>query len=252
MYVLVALAVGPAHAAEPGAAPVGEVEASYPSSPPIGIDDAETVERGHAEINLTAGVSGGPGGWEAETPLLDANLGVTDNIHVNAEIPFVVAGDGAGVASGLGRGAFAVKVRVFHRDRAQVALHPSIELPPIPAGSVERAGAISVRLPAVVDVALGERGAGAGFQVARTFTGSAGADQWDAAAGFATPLGPGGVLMFDYTQEASANLVLGEGWFEVGYVHEALFGSEHLALLASLGRSTQGGSAAMVGVQVGI
>lgn len=36
----------------------------------------------------------------------------------------------------------------------------------------------------------------------------------------------------------------------MGYVHEALFGSEHLALLASLGRSTEGNAAALVGVQV--
>jgi len=70
--------------------------------------------------------------------------------------------------------------------------------------------------------------------------------------GFATPLTASSVLMFDYTQEASAGLVMGEGWFEVGYVHERLLGSPHLSLLSSLGRSTRNNVAGMLGVQVGL
>lgn len=227
-------------------------EPSYPSSPPISIDDAETVEKGHCEINLTAGFSGNATSWEAEAPLVDANLGLTDNIHINAEIPFVLAAEGRELTSGLGRGAFAVKVRVLHKDQVQLAFHPSVEFPPLPAVSVDAAGSFSVRVPVVLDVALGERGAGAGVQVARTFTGADATDTWDAAVGFATPLADASVLMFDYTQEATANLAFGEGWFEVGYVHENLFGSEHLTLLSSLGRSTQGNSAAILGVQVSL
>lgn len=228
------------------------MELAYPSSPPISIDDAETVERGHCEINLTVGWSGSPDAWEAEAPLVDANLGITDNIHVNAEIPYLVGADGGGVASGLGTAAVAVKVRVLHRDRVQVALHPAVELPPIPGVGLEEGGSWRVTVPVVLDLAVGSGGSGVGFQLARSFTGAARDDTWGAAVGFATPLSDTSVLMFDYTQESAADLSFGEGWFEVGFVRERLFGSEHLTLLSSLGRSTWNNSAAMLGVQVGI
>lgn len=235
--------------------PIGRAlaaEPAFPSSPPIGIDDAETVEKGHCEINLTAGFSGSATSWEAETPLLDANLGVTGDIHINAEIPYVIGVDGGVFNSGLGRGAFAVKVRVLNGDRVHVALHPAVEFPPIATVSYEARGTASVTIPAVIDIALGQNGAGVGLQLSRTFTGTSGADSWGAAVGFASPLGDSSVLMFDYTQEAAANLTFGEGWFEVGYVHEKLFGSDHLTLLSSLGRSTKDNTAAMLGVQVSI
>lgn len=228
------------------------VEAAYPSSPPISIDDAETVEKHHAEINSTVGLAGGRNAWEAEAPLVDANYGVTDNIHVNAEIPFVLAGGDGDLGTGFGRGAFAVKVRVLHTERAQLAIHPAVEFPPLPAVSLDATGSASVTLPAVLDLAVGRGGSGVGMQVSRTFTGSTADDAWGAAVGFATPLSPSSVLMFDYTQEATAGLSFGEGWCEVGYVHERLFGSDHLTLLSALGRSTEGNSAAMLGVQVGI
>ena len=35
-----------------------QVEPLFPSSPPLSIDDAETVEKGHWELNLTAGLAG--------------------------------------------------------------------------------------------------------------------------------------------------------------------------------------------------
>lgn len=220
-------------------------EAEFPSSPPIGIDDAETVEKGHAEINVTLGFSGTREEWETELPLVDANYGLTDNIHVNAEIPWVVTGEG----TGLGRGAAAVKLRVLHRERVSLALHPAVEFPPIPKVSLESAGSVSFTLPVVLDVAVGDHGGGLGIQCSHTF--AADGDGWGAAVGFATPLADGHVLMVDYTQEATAALELEEGWFEVGYVQEGLFNNPHLTLLSALGRSTQGRSSAMVGVQLG-
>lgn len=229
-----------------------EIEASYPSSPPISIDDAETVEPGHAEINLTIGGVFAKDAWEAEAPLVDANLGLTRDIHVNAEMPLALAGEATGATVGLGQAAVAVKWRVVHRDRVQVALHPAVELPPIPGVAVDPTGIPSLTVPVVVDLAVGDAGAGIGLELAHTFTGGWKADEWQAMAGFATPLGAETVLMFDYAQEADSVGALGEGWFEAGLVHERLFGSEHLTLLASLGRSTEGRTAAMVGVQVGL
>ena len=235
-----------------GAARADEPEPSYPSSPPISIDDAETVEAGHAEINLTAGGTVGRDGWELEAPLVDANLGLTSNIHVNAEMPLAFAGGTSPTAIGLGQAAVAVKWRLLHRDRVQIALHPAVELPPIPGVAAAPSGRPSLTLPVVVDLAVGPSGAGVGLELAHTFTGTWVDDGWQAMAGFATPLSDGTALMFDYAQEAGATGVLGEGWFEAGLVHERLFGSEHLTLLASLGRSTEARSAAMIGVQVGI
>ncbi len=226
-----------------------EVEPAYPSSPPISIDDAETVERGHVEINLTMGAEGGAEGWSTESPLVDANYGLTDNIHVNAEIPLTLVGGAAPVSVGLGQAAVAVKVRLVHLPKLQLAVHPAVALPPIPSVSVEPDAPVTFTLPVVLDVALGDTGAGVGVQLSRTFSPEG---AWGAAVGFATPVADGSVVMFDYTQDAAADLTLGEGWFEVGFVHERLFGAEALTLLTSLGRSTEGGSAAMVGVQVGI
>lgn len=246
---LALLAVNAARAEDPSDT---AAEPVYPSSPPTSIDDAETVEKGHCEVNLTAGFSGNAKSWEAEAPLVDANLGLTDNIHVNAEIPYVLTGEGGAVSTGLGRGALAVKVRVLHLERVQLAFHPAVEFPPIPAVSVEAHGSASFTLPVVLDFAVGDRGAGVGVQLSHTFTGTWANDGWGAAVGFATPLDDSSALMFDYTQEATANLAFGEGWFEVGYVHENLFGSEHLTLLSSLGRSTQDNTAAMLGIQVSI
>ena len=240
------LAIGLAFAAEEAPEP------SYPSSPPIGIDDAETVEKGHCEINLTTGFSGKSGEWESELPLLDGNIGVTDNIHINAEIPYVVAQGDSSVVHGFGRGALAVKVRVLHRKRVQLAFHPAVEFPPLPAVSIEKSGNFTVTIPVVLDLAVGSAGSGIGLQLSRSFTRVAADDAWGAAIGFATPIDDVSDLMFDYTQEADRSVHLGEGWFEVGYVRGNLFGSEHLTLLSSIGRSTLNNTNALLGVQVGI
>lgn len=240
----VLLALAPAHA--------GDVEAAYPSGPPISIDDAETVEPEHAEINVTVGGVVGGGRWEAAAPLVDANLGLTGNIHVNAEMPLAIIGDAGGAAVGLGQAAVAVKVRVVHRDRVQIALHPAVDLPSIPGAGVDPTAGASLTVPVVLDLAVADTGAGVGLELAHTFTGTWSADGWQALAGFATPLAPGTVLMFDYAQEAGATGALGEGWFEAGLVYERLFGSDHLTMLTSLGCSTEARTAAMVGVQVGL
>jgi hypothetical protein len=227
-----------------------EVEPAFPSSPPLSIDDAETVEKGGWELNLTAGFAGKGREWEAEAPLVDANVGITDNIHVNAEIPFVVQADESGMDTGLGRGAVAVKLRLLHKRRLQLAIHPAVELPPLPKVSVDNSGGPTVTLPAVLDVALGQSGVGLGLQLARSFTGARGEDAWSACVGLASPLGSNSVLMVDYAQDLSVRGRFGEGWFELGYVGGQLFGSDHLTLLSSVGRSTAGDSRAQLGIQV--
>lgn len=216
------------------------VEASFPSSPPISIDDTETVEKGHVEINLTAGLAGSRTNWEAEAPLLDGNVGVTDNIHINAEIPFVFGAEDGQPSSGLGDAGIAVKLRVLHQERVQLALHPAIALPHL-----------SLTVPVVLDVALGQGGTGLGLQLAHTFTPGLEEDTWSAAVGLAHPLGDTGDLMFDLTAEADTHLQLGECWGELGYVRGDLFHQEWLTLLSSAGLSTQHNASALLGVQLG-
>jgi hypothetical protein len=217
-------------------------EVAFPSSPPLSIDDAETVEPRAFEINLTAGWTGDGDAWEAETPLVDVNYGLTGDIHVNAEVPLVEAG-GRGTATtvGLGAPAVAVKLRVLHRERVSLAFHPAVEFP---------AGVAPIAtLPVVLDVALGRTGTGLGVALAHAFTSPLSDDAWSADVGLAHALG-GGDLMIDYAQTADIRGRPGEGWLEAGFVHDRLFGSDHLTLLSSLGVSTHADASALLGVQV--
>ena len=157
------------HAAEALEKPGNEgIEASCPSSPPLFIDDAETVEKNHFEVNLSSGFSGNKDVWESEAPLLDANYGLTENIHINAEIPYVFSQDADAAQAGFGRAALALKFRLLHRDDIQIAAHPSFEFPPIPNISLDADGSATLTLPLILDLALGRTGAGMGLEFART------------------------------------------------------------------------------------
>ena len=226
------------------------VEAAFPSSPPTSIDDAETVERGHVEVNLTAGFAGRAGAWESETPLIDGNLGVSDNIHINAEIPLVFGVREDGFGLGLGHAAVASKIRFVHTDRVQAAIHPAIDLPSMPWGAWEPDSPLSLTLPAVVDVALGQGGLGLGVQLAHTWAPVSGEHSWSGDLGLAHPLGQDGTGMLNLALEAAGDLSSGEGWLELGYVRESLFGVEGLSLLSSAGVSNGGELEALLGVQV--
>ncbi|MEQ1506033.1 MAG: hypothetical protein ABMB14_27625 [Myxococcota bacterium] len=217
-------------------------EVSFPSSPPLSIDDASTVDKGAFEINLTAGVAGGLAAWESETPLVDVNYGLTDDIHLNAEVPLVEAGGrGTTPTVRLGAPALAMKVRVLNHDRASLAFHPAVEFP---------AGVAPIAtLPVVLDLAVGRSGTGLGVELAHEFTSPLSADGWIAAIGFAHPVG-GGDLMLDYAQSADLKVRLGEGWFEAGFARGRLFGSDSLTLLSSAGISTAVNVSALLGVQV--
>ena len=73
---------------------------------------------------------------------------------------------------------------------------------------------------------------------------------WGLKLGAARPVSENGVLSFDFAGEFDPDFTPGEGWVEVGYVHENLFGSPHLVLLSSAGRSTLGQWGGLLGVQV--
>jgi len=225
------------------------VEATFPSSPPTSIDDAETVEKGHVEVNLTAGFAGRRGAWESEAPLIDGNLGVSDNIHVNAEIPLVFGVREDGFGLGLGHAAVASKIRLVHGDRVQLAVHPAVDLPALPWGAWERSP-LELTLPAVIDVALGSGGLGMGVQLAHAWTPSTSEHGWSADLGLAHPLGAQGAGMLNLAGEADGTFSSAEGWLELGYVREALFGRDGVTLLSSAGLSTAGELEALLGVQL--
>ena len=233
-----------------GLAAASEPEAAFPSSPPIGIDDAETVEAGHVEVNLTAGWSGRAEGWESEAPLVDGNLGLSDNVHINAEIPLVIQGGAGGLSAALGNAAVACKVRILHRPGLQLAIHPALDLPSFHQEPGATGEPLVLTLPAVVDAALGSGGLGLGAQLAHTWAPSTGEHGWGAALGLAHPLGETGVLMGDLTLETDGRLSPGEAWGELGYVREGLFGREGLTLLSSAGLSVGGEAEALLGVQL--
>lgn len=214
--------------------PLWAAEAAFPSSPPISIDDTETVEKHHLELNLTLGFSGKAGAWESEAPLIDGNYGLSDNVHINAEIPYTFGQSEGQWTQGLGDAAIAIKYRFVHQEQFAWAIHPELAFSPMGEGH------LAFTLPIVMNVAIGNKGLGMGLQVSHTF--QADADSWGAALGLSHPLGEKGAWMVDYSQEA-------EGWLEVGYVRDEIFGMPAWTLLSSVGRSTQGNTSALLGLQ---
>lgn len=219
-------------------------EAAYPSSPPLSIDDAETVEKGHVEVNLSVGLEASADGWEVEAPLVDANLGVAKGVHLNAEVPLVETADGVG----LGNVAAAVKIVVLDRPTCRLSIHPEVGFPAFPGIGADPSASWEATLPVIFDVALGDGGLGLGVEVAHTFTGTWADDDWTGMIGLGMPVSDDVALMVDYTQDASMELRPTDGWFEAG----ATIGlGEHATGLVSAGRSTTDGARAFLGVQLG-
>ena len=221
-----------------------------PSSPPLRIDDAETVEAGHAELNLSVGGVYGRSGWEAEAPLVDANLGVSPHVHINAELPLVQTGPPA--HAGLGQAAVAVKWQALRGARGALAVHPALALPAFPKGAADPGAQAALTIPVVGDLALGAAGTGLGLELARTFAADPAEGGWEAMAGLATPVAEAADLMVDYAQEAGPTGAPGEGWLEVGFVQDHLFGRDPVALFAAGALSTEAQRALTIGVQIGI
>jgi len=224
-------------------------EAVFPG-PPVTIDDAETVEPKHLELNLTTSYSVRRAGWEGELLRVDANYGVLENVHVNVEVPFVVALDDDTHRRGFGTGSLALKLRLVHTETVQFTFHPALALAPFANVSADPQGETSFTLPAVLDLALGHEGAGLGLQLSRSFARTAADDTWGAAIGFASPVGDRASVMLDYAHTATPELRLRDGWFEAAFLRARLFGSEHLTLLTALGYSVYNHGMALVGVRV--
>lgn len=197
------------------------------------------------EVSVSTGWSGRPRSWQADAVSLGASFRLSDAFAVMAQGSYAVGSDRHVVRGGLGPASFALDVRPLLTNRIQLSLQPQLTL----VGP-----SLTVTLPVLLDVALGDAGAGLQVELGRGLTtgGSSGAwadGSWGAGVTVAAPLGDVSTVMLGYSQQADAGLALGEGWIQAGYARA--LGADAVTLLCSLGRSTAGNSAASLGVSVG-
>jgi hypothetical protein len=99
-------------------------------SPPLITDDPGTPEKGHWEINIGASTISRPDAQSSELPLFDINYGLTSNIQLKYEIPYVVQNvDGEGHATGWGNSAFGIKWRFYDGGEQgyKISIYPQYE-----------------------------------------------------------------------------------------------------------------------------
>lgn len=92
------------------------------AGPPLLTDDPDTPERGHFEVNVAWTMERGADGWSHETPLLDFNYGLRDDIQLKFEMPWIVADpDGASRRSGIGNAEFGIKWRFLDEEKSGIS-----------------------------------------------------------------------------------------------------------------------------------
>lgn len=120
---LVMLTVGPANA-----------------GPPLLTDDTGTPGDKHWEINTSFSLDKRRTESTYETPLLDFNYGIGDNIQIKYEVPWLIRHEqGAGTQSGLGNSVVGVKWRFLDQEQygVNMSVYPQFEFNP-PTSSADR------------------------------------------------------------------------------------------------------------------
>ncbi|MGC4017545.1 MAG: transporter [Luteolibacter sp.] len=93
------------------------------AGPPLLTDDPDTPEQGHWEINIAATAEKRSGEWSLETPLLDFNYGLLDNVQLKFEIPYLIESEEGGSShSGAGDAEFGVKWRFLDQDKCGISM----------------------------------------------------------------------------------------------------------------------------------
>ena len=109
--------------------------------PPMITDDTETIPKGHFEINTAFTVERGADGRIFEIPLVDSNYGLSDNMQIKVELPWLALhANGQPALNGLGNTNIGVRWRFRdERDHHRVALsiYPALEFNN-PTSSVRR------------------------------------------------------------------------------------------------------------------
>lgn len=93
------------------------------AGPPLLTDDPDTPERGHWEINLAATAEKRSDVWSLESPLLDFNYGLRDNVQLKFEVPYLIeAQEGGKDQTGIGDSELGVKWRFLDQEKCGVSV----------------------------------------------------------------------------------------------------------------------------------
>lgn len=150
------------------------------AGPPLLTDDTGTPGNKNWEINIAYTLDKRHTEATHETPIIDLNYGIGDNIQLKYEVPWLVFHEeGAGTKSGLGNSVVGVKWRFLDekRDGVAMSVYPQFEFNN-PTSSADRGivdeGTI-LRLPVQVSKKLGPVWANAevGYAIHQH-----GADEW--------------------------------------------------------------------------
>jgi hypothetical protein len=131
---------------------------TVPGSPPLDVDDPATPGCNAWEVNIvTSGEFGKHQSWE--TPLLDINYGIGDNLQLKLEAPYEIAKTDAGYESGVGAAEVGLKVRFYENEESglTVAAYPQIEfaIPGTALADTEEGSGTLTKLPLLVSKKIG-------------------------------------------------------------------------------------------------
>jgi len=141
----------------------GELETA-PGSPPLDVDDPGTPGCNGWEVNIITSAEFGKG-MAGDTPLLDINYGIGDNIQLKYEVPYEYSRVDGVSSSGLGRAEFGVKWRFYDNDENDtgIAIYPQLEfaIPGTAAAEGDEGKGTLTKLPLLFTRRLAETGKGA-------------------------------------------------------------------------------------------
>ncbi len=91
--------------------------------PPMITDDPVTVDKGHWEINNAFILEHTSSSDAFQLPLEDFNYGLTDNIHIKYEVPFMlIHNTGSPVIGGFGKSSIGAKIRFYNNEKSKISL----------------------------------------------------------------------------------------------------------------------------------
>ena len=136
---------------------------TVPGSPPLDVDDPATPGCNAWEVNIvTSGEFGKNQSWE--TPLLDINYGIGDNLQLKVEAPYEIAKTSDGYESGVGAAEIGLKVRFYENEESglTVAVYPQVEfaIPGTAAADGENGSGTLTKLPLLVSRKIGQTSKG--------------------------------------------------------------------------------------------
>jgi hypothetical protein len=177
-----------------------------PGSPPLDVDDPATPGCNAWEVNIvTSGELGKAQSFE--TPLLDINYGIGDNVQLKVEAPYEFTRLDGASHGGVGAAEVGIKHRFFHDESRDmdIAVYPQVEFAVPGTAAADDDAPTIYKLPVLLSTKLGETGKGDVMLTANLgYYGSASADfghHLGAALGVGFPLTSGTSLMLEATTE---------------------------------------------------